>query len=485
MVRLMKRMVSAPFLLFLLAGLAFGLSISRVTQLPNRYFIVFLLSIALPFVAVLFGDIRRFLMVALIVSIPLRIDINFKRIFENQAGASSLGISLSDVFLIVLLFIWILELATREDVPRPRLYPRLTVPALLFFEVSLLSLCWAPRLDLATLEIVQMFKVLLLYFVFANHIRSRADLKLALWALAGTLAAESVLGLAQAASGQTFSLGFLGEARNIAEEGKLFRVGGTLGHPNRLAMFIEFLLPLTMSLFLFERARARRILAVVIFGAAFLALILTGSRGGWIGFLASMVIYFAALIRRRTIRARVLIGPALLTVLIVLSSAMSSDIINRRVRGEDYGSAMSRIPMIQIALNLIEAHPVGGVGLNNYAVVMGEFDNTILGRRYKSIHRPVHNTYLLIAGETGILGLASFLLLVFSAAAVLLRAMRSDDALHYLFALALVCGFLAFFLHGLVDKHSPGGNPLFYLLLSLCAALSDPSALRLKGETRC
>jgi O-antigen ligase len=164
---------------------------------------------------------------------------------------------------------------------------------------------------------------------------------------------------------------------------------------------------------------------------------------------------------------------------------MSSDIINRRVRGEDYGSALSRIPMIQIALNLIEAHPVGGVGLNNYAVVMGEYDNTILGRRYKSIHRPVHNTYLLIAGETGILGLAAFLLLVFSIAAVLLRAMRSDDALHSLFALALACGFTAFFLHGLVDKHSPGGNPLFYLLLSLCAVLSHPSALRPKGEARC
>ena len=69
--------------------------------------------------------------------------------------------------------------------------------------------------------------------------------------------------------------------------------------------------------------------------------------------------------------------------------------------------------MFQIAFSVIEAHPLGGVGVNNYAVVMQEHDNTILGRRFGTMRRPVHNIYLLITGETGFIGLMSFLWLVF------------------------------------------------------------------------
>ena len=144
-----------------------------------------------------------------------------------------------------------------------------------------------------------------------------------------------------------------------------------------------------------------------------------------------------------------------------------SESIEQRLFGDDHGSAISRIPMFQIAFSVIEAHPLGGVGVNNYAVVMQEHDNTILGRRFGTMRRPVHNIYLLITGETGFIGLMSFLWLVFAIMRTNYMGIKSRDDLLAVISTCLFAGFAGFLLHGLVDKHIPGGNQFYYLLMAM------------------
>ncbi len=470
----LKKTGALQIVVFLLFGLAFGASVFFIGDLPSRALTVVLMGIAFPFVAAIIGDLRRFLTVGIILAIPLRIDANLRRIFENQAGASSLGVSLIDVFVVLLFVWWLIELVTKEKT-KIRFYPQITIPAFLYFEACLVTVLWAPRLDLAMLELIMMVKVLLLFFVLANQIRDEKDLKLVIWAFIFIVAFQAVLANLQVLFGKNLNLGFLGEYQGSKEEikelGKMYRVGGTLGHPNRLAMFLELLLPVCLTVSFTSKRRRERVLGFLVFGLGFVALIMTGSRGGWGGTVIAMVLFFYFLIKTKHLSLKDLVGPAFgVIVLITIVGFAFSDILERRFFGEDYGSAESRIPMFQIAFNVIDAHPIGGVGINNYQVKMKNYMRTVHALKYKSIDRPVHNMYLLITGETGFVGLLTFFALLIFALRTCLKTIYMRNAFCSVVSISVFGGLVGFLAHGMVDKHPPGGYNLFYALLAVAAA---------------
>ena len=468
---LTKKLGSLQLIIFLLMGSMLGFSISIIAKLPNRALLVVLLGISFPFLAFIIGNMRRFLLATTAAVLPIQIDVNFMHVFENQAGAHTLGISLQDVFVILLLILWLIELATSEEKPF-RFHARLTIPAILYIEAAMLTMLWAPRLDLAFLEVVRMIKVFILYFVLANQIRDKRDLKLVAWALVFSIGFEGVIALLQTLKGGTLGLDFLGEAYlPDQKKTKYWRVMGTLGHPNRLAMYLEMLLPLVFGMWLIERKGMRRLLVIGVFGLGVMALIMTGSRGAWISFFEAMFVLFFFLVKNRQMRLSSLLATALIAIILISGVALFfTDMIEHRLYGDDHGSAMSRIPMIQIALNLIQAHPLGGVGINNYQEVMRKYNDTILGRRFRSIPRPVHNMYLLVAGETGVIGLSMMLWLLFVFVRTLIQNTRGPDRMVSILNAAILSGLFAMCLHGMVDKHPPGGYPLFYVLLAMAAS---------------
>jgi putative inorganic carbon (hco3(-)) transporter len=477
-----KKFLSLQAVLFLCAGLLAGFLIIHFSDLPDRYAPVAIIALAFPFITMMVGDLRRFLLVAVVFFIPIALDINFKHVFENQAGAATLGVSVRDILVVLLLLWWIVDVVAAKN-RYFHFFPRITVPALLYLEACVLTLFWAPRSDLAMMEIVQMTKVLLMYFIVANQLRRESDLRVVLWALVGTVLLEGSLALLQLATGRSLALDLFGELQvQTGEFGRLDRVGGTLGHPNRLAMYLEFLLPLCIGLSLIEERHSVKTAARLIFVIGFAAMILTGSRGGWIGVVFSMLIFFYWLVRNRHVSLWTVMKLGVFFVLIFsLLFLVFSDKIENRLFGEDHGSAISRIPMFQMAWSIIKDHPFGGVGINNYAVNMREYNDTLIGRRFTTIARPVHNMYLLITGETGLLGLSMFLWLLLSSILTLKKCFHSRSIFISIFSISLLAGLSAYLVHGLVDKHPPGGNGVFFLFLAIAVALHT----RLQEEQAC
>ena len=126
--------------------------------------------------------------------------------------------------------------------------------------------------------------------------------------------------------------------------------------------------------------------------------------------------------------------------------------------------------MIKIAINVISAHPVGGVGINNYQVNMREFNDAIESLRYTTIPRPVHNMYLLVAGETGFIGFFMMMLTLIALVGVLLKTAASPVPLLSVTSICILGGVCAFCIHGLVDKHPPGGYAPFYAMMAVAAS---------------
>ena len=130
-------------------------------------------------------------------------------------------------------------------------------------------------------------------------------------------------------------------------------------------------------------------------------------------------------------------------------------------------SYAERLRFNSMALDMISRHPILGVGPKNFAVRMQEFSKEKLR---PELLQPVHNMYLLIASESGILALAIFLLLLLNivrrAVSAAAETARRRGILN--FTLLVVLG--GFLFIGLFDHYFwtiQQGSLVFWMVLGL------------------
>jgi O-antigen ligase len=132
------------------------------------------------------------------------------------------------------------------------------------------------------------------------------------------------------------------------------------------------------------------------------ALLITESRGGWISFAISVTLFGAWAVRTRRLPTQVTAIAAMGTVAVIIGFWGP---ITQRLGSSDGGSAGSRLSLAREAEKVISAHPVLGVGINNYGVVLPHY----LGPQFDGIWLfTVHDKYLLVWAEGGIFALLAF-----------------------------------------------------------------------------
>jgi O-antigen ligase len=129
-----------------------------------------------------------------------------------------------------------------------------------------------------------------------------------------------------------------------------------------------------------------------------------------------------------------------------------------------------RFELWRIALVMWRAHPLTGVGPDNFRRLHVEYGGWIAGG---NVPVGAHNVYLEAAATTGLLGLLALLAVFASAGAAAVRARgRSEDHLRASAVLALLA---AMAVQGLVDSllACTGVYLLWALVVGLAATLSD------------
>jgi O-antigen ligase len=219
------------------------------------------------------------------------------------------------------------------------------------------------------------------------------------------------------AATHTYGSSYLGFAqapvRQIVGTDQSFRSAGPIGDPNFYALVLAALVPVALMRLRDESRPALRVAA----GAAALllgaAIVLTFSRGGLVALLAALLL-FVCLAR---VRPAVLVACALvaLPLLLLVPSSYRQRVETLR-QGDN--SISRRVASQDVAVQMFVAHPLGGVGANNYAVSYLPY--ALRANEPAAAEEP-HNLYLAIAAETGLLGLAAFTVAV---ALVVARAVR-------------------------------------------------------------
>jgi O-antigen ligase len=223
------------------------------------------------------------------------------------------------------------------------------------------------------------------------------------------------------------------------------RAQAIFAHPNVLAFFL--ILSIGPALALAGRgARARRVLMVACAAAAIGGITLTLARGGIVGAAVSLVVLMAwPPFRRIAIPLLAVLAIAVTFNFNSIQDAKEVTLVRERLSTITTPGGVqenTRFGIWRRSLPMVGERPWLGVGEGNYSEASPGFGLLDIG----GVHYDhAHNILLTIAIETGLLGLALFLLFLWAAARAALRALRAQRSPVFPLALgmtAALCGLL-------------------------------------------
>jgi len=183
---------------------------------------------------------------------------------------------------------------------------------------------------------------------------------------------------------------------------------GLSANLNDLALMLNLLLPLTIALFLSTTSKLVRSLCVAVITINILGIIVTFSRGGFLGLATIGVVYVLQMIRRRgadRVWAFAVVIAAVMTVPLLPSEYVDRLATVKSVESDPTGSSQARWRDNVAAAQFVAQHPIIGAGIGMDILAL----NQIRGNKWLK----VHNVYLEYAVDLGIPGLALFLTLMY------------------------------------------------------------------------
>jgi O-antigen ligase len=283
-----------------------------------------------------------------------------------------------------------------------------------------------------------------------------------------------------------FAVAIFGILQHLTFNGKLYwfremRYGGIPFGPyvnrNHFAGFAELVIPVALVPLVLGKVRRERWFAVGIFALLpIVALFLSASRGGIVGFVAEIGVLALLMILRRTGGRHVLAGGIVLVLAFMLISWLGVRQILERFSSMQSLEVTEgkRASMRHDAWHIFRDHPWTGTGLGTLPIVFPPYESLYDGK----VVNHAHNDYLEMLADTGLAGGlcgAWFLsVLFFRSLKQLLVTNKSFVAALHLSGLVACCGLLV---HSLVDfnLHMPG-NALLFLLMAHLATAEIPNS---------
>ncbi len=410
------------------------------------------------------------------------------------AAIPELPTDLGQLFLALTIAGWLIRSLAERCVRIPSC--PFTLPILVYLGVGVLSLWGTSEHQEGLEELIKWLQILAVTFIVIDL--SRRD------QLAMIIAAALLSGSLQAGFGlwQAELRGVGPDAFEISSGH--YRAYGTFEQPNPFGGYMGLIWPLALVLAISGlrpsvsrwrtdnithsiRILAATISCLVVAGVTGLALFASHSRGALIGAVAAVGVMLIASPRSRLASITLAVAGICLSLLMLRSGTGNlngnvpkllesiseitkmSDVRGANITSSNF-SLIERFAHWQAAVNMATTHPLLGVGLGRYEDAYPDFRLS----SWKHGLGHAHNVYLNVAAETGLLGLAAYLLLCGVVLASTLRAIAQSLPEDRLLGIGLLGVWTHIAVHSLVDNLLVN-NVHIYLgtLLGLLAVLID------------
>ncbi|MGQ9777852.1 MAG: tetratricopeptide repeat protein [Thermodesulfobacteriota bacterium] len=390
---------------------------------------------------------------------------------------------------LVLLMIgfWFLEMTLLGEISLKKSY--LLFPILIFLILSIFSLTWAVSISGGISLLWQFFSYILLYFIIVNYFSEK---ELPSWAF--------ILVLAGAIMSTYGILQYFGIEPFLKDYDYIPKIPlSTLGNRNQVAQFLIIVIPLSAIFSLLSHQwhkRAFFLLSTFIMGYH---LILTKSRGAFIGLLLSFLVLFSLsaykalknwkkgrIIKITSLSFFLGLTLTLFILLFSLTLYLLTDLPEKGLKSDSIEfpkieenltinnpswlksffyrsgimdeekalSARARVYIYHNTLRIIKDYPLRGVGFGNFKYVYPRYRDraewAISGLNTRV--EEAHNEYLQIFSEVGLFGFLIFMFIIFRIIKMSLNLFRKEEFNQSFFlSMALTAGILSTLIQSLFD----------------------------------
>ncbi|MBX4211749.1 MAG: O-antigen ligase family protein [Candidatus Yanofskybacteria bacterium] len=310
----------------------------------------------------------------------------------------------SDIILIGLLIVWLWQ-------KRPSLKKEYVLFS--FLAVAGLSIFSALVTRVAFHSWVRLLEGVLLYLYISQYALERFSLSRSFMALLTGAVIQAGIAIGQFFHQADLGLRFLGESffnsnmRGIASffipsGEKIIRAYGTFPHPNVLAVYLLFVLIVVVHWF--QQSKKKWLLMP--YGILLFGLLVTFSRtvivaGGLLG------LFWGIQELMRNKKLAFWIGGVTVGVMVLFTSLFPQAVLSRLTLSSEEEAVQLRFYYNQEALKVGEHHiNLLGVGMGNFVSWLMDTQRNLPS----GLFQPVHNLFLLIYAELGLIGASLFLL---------------------------------------------------------------------------
>jgi O-antigen ligase len=332
--------------------------------------------------------------------------------------------------------------------------------------LGVVSLLWAQYRPEAITELrTMMLEPLLFYAILRTRCRDQRSMLMITDALLLAGAVVSIIGLWH----------FLrGEAIITAEDG-VQRLASVYGSPNNLGLFLGRCFPFALAYILIAVDNRRRVLAVVLSMLMLIVILLSQSAGAiFIGIpvSAAAVLLFVRG-RRALLPLAGLMAAGAAALAIAVQSARFSRLLDLTT-----GTNFIRIRVWQSAWNIIQDHPVTGIGLDQFLYAFRGAYIMPDAWQEPNLSHP-HNFVLDFWLRLGIMGVAVFVWIqaeFWRRALRMYRAYRETNPMKLALMVGVMGSMINLLAHGLVDNSVYVNDLAYIFVLLLGLAANQPNA---------
>ncbi|MGC9524013.1 MAG: IctB family putative bicarbonate transporter [Limnospira sp.] len=390
--------------------------------------------------------------------------------------APFVGTALIGVLLIACAGFWVI--LTLSDDPSEVAFTPIHLLVLLYWGIATAATALSPVKEAAFGGWVKLTLYLLLFFLMARVLRSPRLRSLFITFYLHIALIVSVYGLRQWFFGVEALATWVDPTSAQAD---LTRIYSYLGNPNLLAGYLIPAVGLSLGAIFAWRGLMPKLLAITMTVLNSACLVLTFSRGGWIGFVALMLAfailllywmsqYFSPFWQKWAVPAGAG-GLAVLLAVAVMTVPPLRDRVASIFAGRSDSSNNFRLNVWAAVIEMIRDRPLLGIGPGNDA--FNKVYPLYMRPRYSALS--AYSVLLEVMVETGVVGFAAFLwllLVTFNQGWVQLRWLRewnNPQGFWLIAAIAVMAGMLA---HGLVDTvwYRPQINTLWWLMVAIIAS---------------
>ncbi len=349
------------------------------------------------------------------------------------------------VFLLILSLFLVKSLISRENL---NLYIPKSIFALVFWLIFEYLLRYRTNNAVSSLYFAKFLEAIVAYGTMYLIFRKTPikSLFLIIFAIFGII--QSIISILQFWLQKPLGLFKLGEQHldvlvpgfaKIIANGKVYLRGyGTFPHPNVLSAFL--VVSALILVYLLQNSQTRK--QIVLYGTGLLITILglfsTFSRAGLLGLICGLAIYFGYFTLNKTIWTNAKTALLITLAGLVVSFFIFVPFLKNRVTIIDTAT-QERIVYAKAGFKMLKTHPLVGMGLGESLLHMKQFSDADL-KPWQI--QPIHNYFLLVAAEIGVIGALIIIWVIISHLASLIKKLKTNFTIYDLLLTAILVSFI-------------------------------------------